>query len=517
MALKKTVFALFFFLFGVISSHFFTEMETRPAEIKADVVDSWGDVKKLKVDLLSQADVNFLTGLKQLNKCVDPHWMPLEGINESNQHVGVIAEILALVTQQINVPFSLVATADWSESLAKLASRECDIVTSDLQNGTAPDFYIKTEPFLYLQHVYITQKETPIELDFNVIKHRTIGVPKGYPTISLMKQRYGDINFVEVEDISTGVLLVSQGKLYAFVDILPVISYSIEQQGLTNLKVAGHLDLNLPTVMAVRSDMPELVVILNKVFSSMNQTISNQLLSQWVKIEYDVRFDWSKWMKYLIFLVFVMAIIIYWNNKLRHVNMALDDANKKLANLSETDGLTQLKNRHFMTQQLPTLIDMANRSQTSVAVAMLDIDHFKKINDSYGHAVGDDCLGAFSNLISSVFKRESDCLIRFGGEEFLVICFGITEKQFTTLLERLRFATETLVVANTAVPDESVRFTISSGYTFCSTAPAHDIETLLLLADQHLYQAKTNGRNRIVGFEFDNSIYKEPLDADKSV
>ena len=475
---------------------------------KADVIDSWRDVKKLKTDLLSDDDLAFLSSIGTLNKCVDPHWMPLEGINNAGEHVGVIAEILTLVAQQMNVPFTLVDTADWGESLEKLASRECDIVTSDLQNGEPPDFYIKTAPFLYLQHVYITQQEAPFEVDFSAIKNRTIGIPKGYPTTALIKQRYGDVNIVEVSDVDEGVLLVSQGKLYAFADILPVISYSIEQQGLTNLKVAGHLDLDLPTVMAVRSDMPELVLILNKLFSSMNQTISNQLLSQWVKIEYDVNVDWSKWIKYFLIIMLVMLVIIYWNNKLQRINTELDDANKKLASLSETDGLTQLKNRHFLSQRLPTLMDMANRSHTSMAVAMLDIDYFKQLNDDYGHGVGDDCLVEFSQLIKTIFKRDTDCLIRFGGEEFLVICFGISQAQFAMLLERLRAATEAFTMPPVQIADHNetdainISFTISSGYTFCPLAPNEKVETLITIADQHLYQAKNNGRNRIVGFEF---------------
>ncbi len=210
----------------------------------------------------------------------------------------------------------------------------------------------------------------------------------------------------------------------------------------------------------------------------------------------------------VLLVLLVMLVIIYWNKKLHRINVELDDANKKLADLSETDGLTQLKNRHFLAQRLPTLVDMANRSHSSIAVAMLDIDHFKDLNDRYGHAVGDKCLVAFSQLIKTVFKRESDCLIRFGGEEFLVVCFGIKQDQLAVLLERLRFSVELLTVPiNTEQeieqPNNSVGFTISSGYTFCSLTPNHSIEKLLLLAEQHLYQAKENGRNRIVGFKFE--------------
>lgn len=230
----------------------------------------------------------------------------------------------------------------------------------------------------------------------------------------------------------------------------------------------------------------------------------------------DMLLDWSQWLKYLLLILFFMAIILYWNNKLRRINAELDGANKKLADLSETDGLTQLKNRHFMTLHLPRLTDLANRSHTSIAVAMLDIDDFKQINDSYGHAVGDDCLIHFSQLIKTVFKRDSDCLIRFGGEEFMVVCFGINQTQFARLLESLRSGVEALAVpvpkglhGITIYSDEPAQFTISCGYTFCPAAPHNNMKALLQLADQHLYQAKHNGRNRIVGFELENNRIHE--------
>jgi len=248
-------------------------------------------------------------------------------------------------------------------------------------------------------------------------------------------------------------------------------------------------------------------VALKKIIIALFFFLSGVITSQFVAT-YWMPLEANNELSAVLFVLFVMLVIIYWNKKLHRINMKLDEANTKLANLSETDGLTQLKNRHFMSQRLPKLISVANRSHSSMAVAMLDIDNFKDLNDSYGHAVGDDCLIAFSQLIKMVFKRESDCLIRFGDEEFLVVCFGIKQEQLAVLLEQLRFSVEALTVPinteeDTEQENNRVGFTISSGYTFCSLAPNHSIEKLLLLADQHLYQAKENGRNRIVGFKFE--------------
>jgi len=232
--------------------------------------------------------------------------------------------------------------------------------------------------------------------------------------------------------------MVSKGELYAFTELLPICSYSIQKQGLSNLKVAGHLDISFPTVMAVRSDMPELVRILNKSFARLDSATVNQFLSRWLKVEYDMQWGWNALAKYMALAVAVLILMLYWNRRLYFLNRELDKANSELALLSEADTLTKLKNRNFIDHQLPGLIKIANRNRLSLGVAILDVDHFKHLNDKFGHAVGDRCLVLFAERMRDIFRHESDWSIRYGGEEFVVICTGLTLSEFSHALEQLR-------------------------------------------------------------------------------
>jgi len=448
---------------------------------------------------LNEEERSFLARIKVIRKCVDPLWMPLEEIDQSNQHVGVIADILKLVEQKIDTPIELVPTKNWPESIEKLKSRDCDIVTSDTADGIPPDYYLKTKPFLNHRNVYITRSDSLLQLDFSSIKDKPIGIPMGYPTIELIRQRYGDVNIVEVKDVDEGLLKVSRGELYAFTDLLPICSYSIQRQGLTNLKVAGHLDISFPTVMAVRSDMPELVQILNKTFATIDRSAINEFLSQWIKVEYDMKFDWRTLAKYLAVALVLLSLILYWNRKLYNLNNKLDKANAELTLLNETDALTKMKNRNYLTHRLPGLVKIANRNSLSLGIAMLDIDHFKQINDTYGHAVGDECLLAFAYRMHEVFQRESDSIIRYGGEEFLLICIGMTAAEFAKNLERLRYEVETKGLS--LASEIKAEFSVSAGYVFHPVAPNQWDEKLIAEADEKLYQAKEAGRNQIVGME----------------
>lgn len=158
-----------------------------------------------------------------------------------------------------------------------------------------------------------------------------------------------------------------------------------------------------------------------------------------------------------------------------------------------------MKNRNFLAHRLPGLVKIANRNRLSLGIAMLDIDHFKQINDTYGHAVGDECLLAFAYQMHEVFQRESDSIIRYGGEEFLLVCIGMTVTEFARNLERLRQEVETkgLSLASEVKAD----FSVSAGYVFHPIAPTQWDEKLIAEADEKLYQAKEAGRNRIVGVE----------------
>lgn len=450
--------------------------------------DQWG---------LTDADSAYLATNKVIRKCVDPHWMPLEGIDASGHHIGLIADVLDIIEQRLDLRFELVPTDNYVQSMAALEAGACDLVTSDTSEGDEPPYLRKTIPYLDLRNVYITRENEPMQLNFAEIKHRTIGIPAGYPTIPLIRQVYGDVNIVTVDSVEDGLLRVSRGDLYAFTDFLPVCSYGIQRLGLTNLKIAGHLDISFPTSMAVRADKPELLRILNQSLAAIDQDRINSLLVKWVELEYDMKMDWREALPFIPFVLALFALVLYSNHKLKRLNRQLDQANAELVRLTKTDPLTQLKNRHFLDHVLPDLILLACRQELPLGIALLDLDHFKKLNDCYGHAVGDQCLILFAEVLRANFQRESDWLIRYGGEEFLVVCAGIDAEKFTEALEACRRQAEAEPLITTT--GETVSYTVSIGYSHHAKCIARWNEAAITEADQHLYQAKAQGRNRVIG------------------
>src|SRR5690606_26683429 len=120
----------------------------------------------------------------------------------------------------------------------------------------------------------------------------------------------------------------------------------------------------------------------------------------------------------------------------------LELANRELAKLSVTDPLTKLHNRRYFDETLQAELSRAVRTGQPLALILVDIDHFKAINDTYGHLVGDECLKLVASTLRQVVHRSADLVARYGGEEFAVVLPGIAPDDATEMANRLRQAIE---------------------------------------------------------------------------
>jgi diguanylate cyclase (GGDEF)-like protein len=161
-----------------------------------------------------------------------------------------------------------------------------------------------------------------------------------------------------------------------------------------------------------------------------------------------------------------------------------------LVELSTTDKLTGLKNRRFFQEKLEEQIGLYNKFQTPFSLFILDIDHFKKVNDTYGHQTGDYVLEKLAAILKSNSRKE-DIAARFGGEEFVLILPNIDVPESKLLADHLRHT-----IAQAVWEIGSLTVSIGAA-TF--TSQDSDI-TILKNADQALYASKANGRNRVTHY-----------------
>ncbi|MDT8443039.1 MAG: diguanylate cyclase [Desulfuromonadales bacterium] len=179
--------------------------------------------------------------------------------------------------------------------------------------------------------------------------------------------------------------------------------------------------------------------------------------------------------------------------KIKTLQDHLKESNQQLRTLSQTDPLTGLYNRRHMMTTLESELDRSNRISSPFSLLMIDLDHFKRINDTYGHQQGDRVLQSISQEIQAQL-RQYDSAARFGGEEFALLLPETNLSEGTMVAERLRQIISKIQFSDSI---SDLKITASIGIAAIPHKKINSTEDLIRLADNALYAAKSNGRNRV--------------------
>lgn len=197
-----------------------------------------------------------------------------------------------------------------------------------------------------------------------------------------------------------------------------------------------------------------------------------------------------------------------------HLLLMLEDvteqkqAHDALENLSRRDALTGVLNRRGFEENLQAEWQASSRTQTALALVLIDVDFFKNYNDSYGHQAGDECLRRVAQALVRVARRTGDCVSRYGGEEFAVLLPNTDLAGAVRMASEMRVVIEGLGISHESSPAPKV-ITVSLGVAAWVAEPRTTHDTLVSEADRQLYRAKQEGRNRVA---WDENLYVQQAD-----
>jgi len=182
-----------------------------------------------------------------------------------------------------------------------------------------------------------------------------------------------------------------------------------------------------------------------------------------------------------------------------HLNMQnliqeLEESQKRMEILASQDHMTKLYNRRYFSDISKTILNLAKRNKKELSVLMLDIDTFKRINDTYGHHVGDMVIIALADILKE-YSRESDIACRFGGEEFLLLLPETSIQGAYAIGEKIRKRVEEFVLD--IENEQTLKFTVSGGVSEMDIKNEENLELTIHRADDALYEAKESGRNKV--------------------
>lgn len=472
---------------------------------------------------LSEKEKNYLTQKQKITLCVDPNWLPYEGLDDSGKHIGLNTEIIDIFRKQLPIPLEVAKTTSWKESLTFAKQRKCDLLSLAAKTDERETYLNFTTPYLFFPRVLVTRSEMPFVSNFNELSTKDIAVVRGYAQREVLVEKLPHINLVNVENIEEGLSKVANGEVYGLIDGLETVNYLLADKFIGKLKVSGQFENKREIGLAVRNDDLVLLNIFEKLVTNLSAQTVSTIMDKSASVTYVNRFNYRFVWWALLILILITSAFLYRQHVLNKLNKILNDkvaaktkalrelnenlerkikertekiehSRKLLQSVAYQDNLTGIFNRHYLYEQSPVLFKRVNELNQPLSILIIDIDHFKNVNDVYGHIVGDNILKYFVKNIQKTL-RANDIFSRYGGEEFIIILPDTELDQSLVVAEKLRFYIEHHPYK---LDNEKALITITISIGVCQYQKEDTLEKLIDRADAALYQAKEKGRNQVL-------------------
>lgn len=413
---------------------------------------------------------------------VDPEFAPFEFI-ENDRYQGITSDYVRLLNQRLNLNMEVQWDLNWKQVIDKVKGREVDVLSAVGKNQQRQQFLNYTEPYLKFHRVIVSLNDSPFISGIDDLKHRRVAVQINSSHHGYLKE-HSSIRPVTYNTLKEALLALSGGEVDAFVGNVASTSYWIRKLNLSNLKVAAPVSKEVQNLhFATRKDWPELAIILQKGLDSLSAKQHAEIAEKWTSIEFGPLFDRRLIIQATILVVAFFAAVFVWNMQLKR-KVKLQTA--QILRHAHYDQLTELPNRFLIQDRLNQRINEAKQLGSNVAMLSVDLDEFKRINDSCGHVLGDFILKEVAVRIGSILK-DGDTLGRLGGDQFLIIlCDSGDSADVAAIAQEITalFVNPFQVEGRDFILSASIGIAI---YPFDGDSPL----TLLKKADSATHHAKT--------------------------
>jgi len=451
---------------------------------------------------LNEDERRYLGAKGPIRICVDPDRMPFDGINKQGAHSGLSGDYFQEFARLLDTQMVMHPVKNWDELMHAAKNRDCDVVTQINASQARKKFLDFTTPYFSLPLAVVTRYDRIFVEDSLEGAGNQFTVVKGDIAIKKLTARYPQIELIEVQNNIEGLHKVRDGDVFGYIGAQGAVAFALQSNNLGKLSVTGSLPMSYELSVATRNDEPLLGTAFEKAVQAIDGKEAQRIRNKWIAITVERVTDYTLLHQVLIVSILLLAVSFYWNrrltkaNKIVHTTLSqlhvaqhqLELQNEQLIRQAITDSLTKVYNRFKLDEAITAEIYRTKRSGETFGIVMLDIDHFKRINDTHGHQVGDEVLVTFAEVLKRS-ARAIDVVGRWGGEEFLILCPGTDEEGCRVMAEKMR----------TALADQTFPNAQSLSASFGVTQYRQDetAQVVIARADEALYRAKENGRNRV--------------------
>ncbi len=254
--------------------------------------------------------------------CIDPNWMPFEKF-ENGKHVGMSADYFKIFSKKLGIDIIPIKTTTWSQSIEFAKNRKCDILSLAMETPERKKYLNFTSSYLKIPLVIATKLDVPFINDISSIDGKKVGIPKGYAFVEVLKNKYPDLNIVEVKNIKDGLEKVYKDELFGYIGTLASVGFQFQKGFTSELKIAGKFEENWELGIGVRDDDKILLDILNKTVKNIDAKEKQKILNTWVSIKYEKGIDYKIIWQILIVIFIIGLFFLYRQYLLKKSNKQL--------------------------------------------------------------------------------------------------------------------------------------------------------------------------------------------------
>lgn len=313
--------------------------------------------------VLTDAEIAWLKEHPIIRLAPDPEFRPIEFFDESGNYTGLAADYTRLLEQKLGIRFEIVRCGNWDEVIDRVRRQEADVLNAVVRTPQRENYLLFPEPYLKIPSVIIVRKNVDDNLTLDMLKGMNIVMVSGYGYVELIRNKYPELKIELVPEPKTALHKVSFGMADAFVGDLATSSFYIESEGITNLKLAGETEPPNVSGFAVRSDWPELSVILEKGMTLISPDEKEVIYSKWIHLTMEPGVSLQEFKKLMLYIAGGISVVILgfllWNRLLKRVvRRRTEDLRKEIEEHKRTEtalGESEARLRALI-QTIPDLV-----------------------------------------------------------------------------------------------------------------------------------------------------------------
>jgi signal transduction histidine kinase/CheY-like chemotaxis protein len=308
---------------------------------------------------LTGAEQAWLKGHPTIRVALDPAWAPIEFLDNNGIPQGISAAYLARIGDLLGVRFEVTKGREWQSLVEGVRDRELDMFSALLPTEDRKAYLTFTDTYLSLPIGIFTRQDAQYIASMKELSGRKIALVRAHAIEQLLRRNHPDILIVPAATIATALKMLSRGDVSAVVDSTLATSYYLNQLGLTNIKLAGETPYRCELSMGIRSDWPELALILNKAFRSIPEAEQTAIYSTWASLQYKQKVDYVLIWKIVAGAIAVVTIFAYWNRRL-----GKEVTNRKHAEAQLQANQAHLEHYALELQKAKEAAEAANRAKS---------------------------------------------------------------------------------------------------------------------------------------------------------